>query len=99
MGPEECALVVIDAKTQQMIGSSRFYGYDKQRSEVGVGWTFLARSRWGGSYNGEMKQLMLRQRSVERFGAIRTGWRRDGSGRDSYLYEVSASTLHEDELA
>jgi RimJ/RimL family protein N-acetyltransferase len=29
-------------------------------SEVEIGWTFLARSHWGGEYNGEMKQLMLR---------------------------------------
>src|SRR5437016_3341998 len=54
------ALIAIDANTQQVIGSSRFHGYDKERSEVEIGWTFLARSQWGGSYNGEMKQLMLR---------------------------------------
>jgi len=54
------ALIAIDANTQQVIGSSRFHGYDKERSGVEIGWTFLARSHWGGSYNGEMKQLMLR---------------------------------------
>lgn len=53
-------LLVVDAKTQRVIGSSRFHGYDKDRSEVEIGWTFLARSYWGGSYNGEMKELMLR---------------------------------------
>lgn len=53
------ALIAIDAKTQRMIGSSRFHGYDKDRSEVEIGWTFLARSHWGGIYNGEMKKLML----------------------------------------
>jgi RimJ/RimL family protein N-acetyltransferase len=26
---------------------------------VEVGWTFLARDRWGGAWNGEMKRLML----------------------------------------
>jgi RimJ/RimL family protein N-acetyltransferase len=26
---------------------------------VEIGWTFLARSHWGGVYNGEMKRLML----------------------------------------
>jgi RimJ/RimL family protein N-acetyltransferase len=46
--------------TQRVIGSSRFHGYDPERGEVEIGWTFLARSHWGGSYNGEMKQLMLR---------------------------------------
>jgi RimJ/RimL family protein N-acetyltransferase len=41
-----------------MIGSSRFHAYDAGRSEVEIGWTFLARSHWGGVYNGEMKRLM-----------------------------------------
>ncbi len=54
------ALVAIEAKTQRVIGSSRYDGYDEERSEVEIGWTFLARSHWGGKYNGEMKRLMLR---------------------------------------
>jgi RimJ/RimL family protein N-acetyltransferase len=33
--------------------------YNKERSEVEIGWTFLARSQWGGMYNGGMKRLML----------------------------------------
>jgi RimJ/RimL family protein N-acetyltransferase len=53
------AFVVIDAKTQQIIGSTRFYGYDPEKSEIEIGWTFLARKYWGGRYNWEMKQLML----------------------------------------
>jgi len=54
------ALLAIDAATGQVIGSSRFYGYNSERREVEIGWTFLARSHWGGRYNGEMKELMLR---------------------------------------
>ena len=53
------ALIAFDAKTGQVIGSSRFHGYDPDRDEVEIGWTFLSRSHWGGVYNGEMKQLML----------------------------------------
>jgi N-acetyltransferase len=53
------ALIVIDNRTQRVIGSSRFHGYDHEKSEVEIGWTFLARSHWGGRYNGEMKRLML----------------------------------------
>jgi RimJ/RimL family protein N-acetyltransferase len=53
------ALVAIDVKTKRMVGSSRFHGYDEQRNEVEIGWTFLARSYWGGTYNAEMKRLML----------------------------------------
>jgi N-acetyltransferase len=43
-----------------VIGSSRFHGYNAERSEVEIGWTFLARSHWGRPYNGERKRLMLR---------------------------------------
>jgi RimJ/RimL family protein N-acetyltransferase len=53
------ALTVIDSITRLVIGSSRFHGYDKKRSEVEIGWTFLARSHWGGIYNAQMKHLML----------------------------------------
>ncbi len=53
------ALIAVDARTQLVIGSSRFHGYDMERSEVEIGWTFLARSRWGGIYNAQMKHLML----------------------------------------
>jgi N-acetyltransferase len=54
------ALIVIDRKNGQVIGSSRFYGYDPEKSEIEIGWTFLARSYWGGMYNRELKELMLR---------------------------------------
>jgi RimJ/RimL family protein N-acetyltransferase len=53
------AFVIIDKKSQQIIGSTRFYGYDSEKSEVEIGWTFLARKYWGGRYNQELKQLML----------------------------------------
>lgn len=109
------ALVVIDSKDGQVIGSSRFHGYDEQKGEVEIGWTFLARSHWGGVYNREMKELMLRhafnfvdrvvflvgpqnlrsQRAVEKIGGVRAGSRRDGSGRNSFVYEITASTFAE----
>jgi RimJ/RimL family protein N-acetyltransferase len=54
------ALIALDSKDGQVIGSSRFHGYHKEKSEIEIGWTFLARSYWGGIYNREMKQLMLR---------------------------------------
>lgn len=53
------ALVVIDSQSGRVIGSSRYHGLDEERSEVEIGWTFLARSHWGGRYNGELKRLMI----------------------------------------
>ncbi len=52
------ALAVI-AGDGEMIGSSRFGGYDPQSSEVEIGWTFLARGLWGGATNRELKRIML----------------------------------------
>ncbi|HET8634152.1 MAG TPA: GNAT family N-acetyltransferase [Gemmatimonadales bacterium] len=62
------ALLASDAETGEVIGSSRYFGYDAAQREVEIGWSFLARSRWGGRYNGEMKGLMLEHafRSVDR---------------------------------
>ena len=61
-GAMECggAFLAVDAKDGRVIGSSRFNGYDREKSEIEIGWTFLARSHWGGRYNREMKTLMLR---------------------------------------
>src|SRR5262249_28857148 len=107
------ALIAIDSKDGQVIGSSRFHGYDKEKSEIEIGWTFLARSHWGGIYNGEMKRLMLRhafrfvnsviflvdpenvrsQRAMEKIGGIRVGSRPGGGGRDSFVYQITASNF------
>ena len=53
------ALLISDAVTGAVIGSSRFHGYREAEREVEIGWTFLARTCWGGRYNGELKRLML----------------------------------------
>jgi N-acetyltransferase len=53
------ALTVRDRAEDRIVGSSRYHGYDEQRSEIEIGWTFLARSHWGGRYNSELKRLML----------------------------------------
>ncbi|SRR6266545_27079 len=54
------ALIALDARDGLVIGSSRFHGYDEEKSEIEIGWTFLARSHWGGTFHKAMKQLMLR---------------------------------------
>jgi RimJ/RimL family protein N-acetyltransferase len=105
------ALIAVDSKNGQIIGSSRFHGYDPEKSEIEIGWTFLARSHWGGVYNREMKQLMLRhafkfvervvfligpqnlrsQKALEKIGGVRVGSRTDAAGRDSFVYQITAS--------
>lgn len=54
------AIAVIDKETGAIVGSSRWQGYDPANGgSVEIGWTFLARSHWGGRYNPELKRLML----------------------------------------
>lgn len=53
------AFVVIDKATGEVIGSSRYYEWHPDTREVAIGFTFLARSHWGGGTNHEMKRLML----------------------------------------
>jgi N-acetyltransferase len=53
------AFIVVDREDGRVIGSSRFAEYDETKSEIEIGWTFLARSHWGGRHNREMKRLML----------------------------------------
>ena len=57
----ECGggLVAVDRKTGKIIGGSRYFWYGPDRDELEIGWTFLARDYWGGTYNREMKRLML----------------------------------------
>lgn len=57
----ECggAFVVVDRASGALVGSTRYYGWDPVASEIEIGWTFLARSHWGGRYNAEMKSLLL----------------------------------------
>jgi len=52
-------LAVVDRATGAAVGSSRYHDYSAERSEVEIGWTFLGREYWGGTYNGELKRLML----------------------------------------
>jgi RimJ/RimL family protein N-acetyltransferase len=51
------AFAIIERKSGRIIGSSRYLNLTNR--EVEVGWTFLEREFWGGTYNRELKRLML----------------------------------------
>ena len=53
------ALVVIDRTTDQIIGSSRYNLPDPASGRAEIGWSYLARSYWGGSWNAVVKDLLL----------------------------------------
>lgn len=53
------ALVALDTSSQKIIGSTRFKLSQSDHNAVEIGWTFLAKEKWGGTYNGVMKKLMI----------------------------------------
>ncbi|MES2565328.1 MAG: GNAT family N-acetyltransferase [Bacteroidota bacterium] len=54
------AFIVYDRQSNLPIGSSRYYELDEKKKSVAIGYTFLARDHWGGSYNPALKLLMLK---------------------------------------
>ena len=97
-------LAVVDRAADAPIGSSRYHDDSAERSEVEVGWTFLGRAYWGGTYNAELKRLMLGHafESVDRVvfciahenirsqrSVEKLGARRVGERRGMLLYELS----------
>ena len=52
------AFVVIDNKTNKIIGSSRYYEFNKEDSSIIIGYTFISREYWGTVYNRNLKDLM-----------------------------------------
>lgn len=55
----EGAMLIIDKKTGTCIGSSRFKIIDTTSKVIEIGWTFLSRKYWGGTYNKAIKKLMI----------------------------------------
>jgi RimJ/RimL family protein N-acetyltransferase len=53
------AFAVLERTSGRIIGSSRYCNLKVDEGEVEIGWTFLQRAFWGGSYNRELKSLML----------------------------------------
>ena len=56
----ESAFAIIDKSSGKAIGSSRYYDFNPNEKRVCIGYTFLSKNYWGGSYNRELKYLMLR---------------------------------------
>ncbi len=53
------AFIVFDSQTEKAIGSTRFYDLDIEKSEVIIGYTFLAKEYWGSKYNQAAKKLLI----------------------------------------
>lgn len=53
------AFLIVDAQTNELMGSTRYYDIDLAQSSAAIGYTFMARKYWGGMYNRSAKTLLL----------------------------------------
>ena len=57
------AFVIRDSKTNEVVGSSRYYDYNEtdnsNEASVLIGYTFIGIKFWGKGYNKALKKLML----------------------------------------
>lgn len=53
------AFKIIDKRTGNIIGSSRFYDYNETDNSIFIGYTFYATACWGKGINRAVKMLML----------------------------------------
>ena len=98
------ALTVLDRADGAVIGASRYANLDEERSEIEIGWTFLARPYWGGRHNADLKQAMLthafrtlrtivfvvgEQNLRSRRAVEKLGARQAGTRRGQILYELT----------
>jgi RimJ/RimL family protein N-acetyltransferase len=55
----KAAFKIIDSLTNQIAGSSRYYDLDLGKSQVAIGYTFIARKYWATDFNRKLKEIML----------------------------------------
>lgn len=53
------AFLIYDAKTHDIIGSSRYYDWNEKEKSIAIGYTFFAITHWKKGYNSAAKQLMI----------------------------------------
>lgn len=53
------AFKIIEKSTGEILGSTRYYDYNKQNNSIFIGYTFYGRKSWGKGINPQIKKLML----------------------------------------
>lgn len=53
------AFLIVNKNNKEIIGTTRFYDYNLEKSSVAIGYTFIGRNFWGGFYNQSTKKLLI----------------------------------------
>jgi RimJ/RimL family protein N-acetyltransferase len=93
----EYGFAVVDRKTGRAVGSTRFMDITPAHRGVEVGWTWYARSAWGGVVNPESKLLLLTH-AFEGWGAIRLYLKTDSLNERSRAAILKLGAKYEGDL-
>jgi N-acetyltransferase len=93
----EHAFAVVDRKTGRAVGSTRFMDIAAAHKGVEVGWTWYARTAWGGIVNPESKLLLLTH-AFELWGAIRLYLKTDSLNERSRAAIAKLGAKYEGDL-
>ncbi|MEY8848778.1 GNAT family N-acetyltransferase [Psychroserpens sp. XS_ASV72] len=63
------AFIIYDKQSGDIIGSSRYMKVDGFPKMIEIGWTFIDREFWGGTYNASIKKMMI-EHAFKYFDAI-----------------------------
>lgn len=55
----QSSFLILDKKTNEIIGTTRFYDYKPENSSIAIGFTFIGRKFWGSDYNRSTKKLLI----------------------------------------
>ncbi|MCD9574561.1 GNAT family N-acetyltransferase [Flavobacterium soyae] len=53
------SFLILDKHTNEIMGTTRYYDYNPEKSSVAIGYTFLSRKYWSGPYNKSCKKLLI----------------------------------------
>jgi len=53
------AFLILDKQTNEIVGNTRYYDYNEEKSSIAIGFTFIGRKFWGGLYNKSNKKLLI----------------------------------------
>ena len=53
------SFLILDKATNEIVGNTRFYDYNAEKSSIAIGFTFIARKFWGGLHNKSNKKLLI----------------------------------------
>ncbi len=90
-------LVIIDNKTNQIIGTSSLYEISLRHKRTELGSSWLARSYQGTHYNALIKLLLI-ECLIEEFGFNRLQWKTDALNEKSKVAMLKLGFVHEGTL-